>query len=575
MNKGLAALVVLVACQLLPGSDPVAANTPQAAAPAAGSPGAGSPAAGSPAAAQPVMRRLTEAQYRATVADIFDPGIPVVGRFERALRSDGLIAVGTSESGLSPFSVEQYDASARGIAAAVLSEAWRDQLLPCQPAVANRFDEDCATRIVEHFGRLLFRRPLSDSETGRFLDAARNTQQRLGDFYSGLEFALVGMMISPDFLLRIERVEPDPAKPGHYRLDAWSRATRLSYFITGSTPDDELLRAAGAGELDTEQGLAHQVERLMASPRFANAVRVFFDDMLQFELFDDLAKDPVIYPSYNSAVAEDAREQTLLTITDHLLTRNGDYRDLFTTRSAPLTRSLGVVYRMPVATRNGWAMSEFSERSGRAGIQSQVGFLALHSHPGRSSPTLRGKAIREVFLCQHVPDPPVDVDFTGINDDSNAARPTARDRLEAHRTQPACKACHTLMDPLGLTLERFDGVGGFRTRENGAIIDVSGSLDGREFEAAPGLGQALHDHPETPRCLVSKLYRSAVGRKTVAAEKPFIEQLNQIFADNGYRLPGLMQTIAVSEAFYAASPPSTDEGEETVAAAREAQGDPS
>ncbi len=519
--------------------------------PAAASPGLAATSEPQSPGGPATVRRLTEAQYRATIADVFSPEIQIVGRFERALRADGLIAIGTSEAGLSTFAIEQYDASARVIAAAATSEALRATLLPCSPQDAGSFDAACAERIVASYGLRLFRRPLTSGEATLFLDAARNAFDQLGNFYESLEYTLSGMLVSPQFLLRIEATEAVPGRPGTVRLDDWSRAARLSFFLTGSTPDDQLLAATAAGELDSPAGLAAQVDRLMASERFPGAVEAFFADMLQFELFDDLAKDPVIYPAYNSTVAADAQAQTLRTITQHLLQEHGDYRDLFTTRLAPLTRSLGTVYRMPVATRNGWELKEFSERSGRAGIQSQLAFLALHSHPGRSSPTLRGKAIREVFLCQHVPDPPVDVDFSGFDDTSNLQRPTARDRLEAHRTQPACKACHTLMDPLGLTLERFDGAGGFRSRENGALIDVSGALDGRNFEAAPGLGEALREHPEVPRCLVSKLYRSGVGRDTVAGESPFMQYLNDYFAAQGYRLPELMRAIANSEAFYA------------------------
>src|SRR5262245_41700014 len=211
----------------------------------------------------PTVRRLTEAQYRATVADIFAPDIAIVGRFERELREDGLIAVGTSQAGMSAFSVEQYDASARGVAKEVVSKERRAKLVPCQVKAETSFDKDCATHFVQHYGTLLFRRPVTPAETKRFVDVARAGQERLGNFYSGLEFALAGMMVEPDFLLRIERTEPVPKQKGKIRLDAYSKATRLSYFLTNSTPDQELLRAAGAGELDTEAGLGRQVERLM------------------------------------------------------------------------------------------------------------------------------------------------------------------------------------------------------------------------------------------------------------------------------------------------------------------------
>lgn len=509
-----------------------------------------------PVGGPPLMRRLTESQYRATVADIFGSQIPIAARFERGLRVQGLLAMGTSSAGISPFAVEQYDAAAVGVARAVLSPEHRGALVPCEPQpYETAFDPSCAQQFVEHYGLPLFRRPLRAEEIARFVEAARTGHERLGDFYEGLQFALIGMMVSPEFLLRIERIRPSPEDPDRLELDVWSKATRLSYFLTNSTPDRELLRAAEAGELDTEKGLRQQVDRLMASPRFKEAVRAYFADMLQFDLFDDLAKDPVVYPAFNSNVALDAQEQTLRTIVDLLLEQDGDYRDLFTTRLAHLTRALGVVYRVPVPTRNGWERGEFPEESQRAGIQSHVSFLALHAHPGRSSATLRGKAIREIFLCQKVPDPPPNVDFTVVQDPSNTAMPTARERLIAHNNEPACAGCHKITDPIGLTLENFDGLGTYRTMENGALIDASGSLDGTEFTTPEGFAQALHDHPETPRCLVEKIYRYAVGRDTQMEERKYIDYLVASFAAEGYRIRPLMRTIALSKNFFAIAKP--------------------
>jgi hypothetical protein len=502
-----------------------------------------------------VMRRLTESQYRATIADIFGPEVPVAARFERGLREEGLLAIGTGKSGMSPFSVEQYDVAALSVSAAVVSEEHRKTLVPCAPqAGAATFDPVCARRFVEHYGLPLFRRPLRDDELDRFVGAAQAGYERLGDFYGGLQFALVGMMVSPEFLLRVERTRPQAKGTDRLELDAWSKATRLSYLLTNSTPDRELLRAAGAGELDKRKELERQVDRLIASARFEEAVRAFFIDMLQFDKFNELAKDPVVYPAFNSNVAADAQEQTLRTITELLIAEKGDYRDLFTTRLAHLTRALGVVYRVPVPTRNGWETTEFAESSHRAGIQSHVAFLALYAHPGRSSATLRGKAVREIFLCQQVPDPPANVDFTVVQDSSNTSMPTARQRLIAHQKEPACAGCHSITDPLGLTLENFDGLGTYRTRENGATIDSSGSLDGTDFNTPQGFAQALHDHPETPRCLVEKMYRFAVGRDTEMDERHYMDYLLETFKANGYRVPELMRTIALSENFFAVAP---------------------
>jgi hypothetical protein len=520
-----------------------------------------------PVAAPATMRRLTESQYRATIADVFAPDVPVAGRFERGLRQHGLIAAGTSVGGMSAFSFEQYDASARSIAADVTSAKRRALFVPCRPKAEDAFDAECAAKFVETYGLKLFRRPLGRDERDSFLKVARTAQARLGGFHRGLEYALVGMLQSPHFLLRMERAVPDGR--GGMLLDGWSKATRLSYFLTNSTPDAELLRAAGAGELDSQDGLARQADRLIASPKLEGAVRAFFWDLLQFDGFNDLFKDPAIYPSYNSDVARDAQEQTLRTIVWHLVGQRGDYRDLFTTQQTWLTRPLGIVYRLPVTTRNGWEQSEYPLGSHRSGILTDVSMLALHSHPGRSSVTLRGKSLREVFLCQKVPDPPANVNFTAVNETGRPGS-TARMRLDEHNDNPVCAACHQLTDPMGYPLESFDGAGTFRAKENGAELDLSGSLDGQDFSGAPGLGKALHDNPAVPACLANRLYSSAVGREIGSVEEPFLQYLGTAFSSAGYRVPELMRTIALSRTFYAVSAPVQTTGKGVTAENRKA-----
>lgn len=497
-----------------------------------------------------LARRLTESQYRATVADIFAPDIPVSARFEPGTRLEGLLAVGTSEAGFTPFSIEQYDAAARSVAAAVVSKERREKLVPCTPKSENAFDEACAKRFIEHYAEPLLRRPVDAAEIDKYVEVTRQAQGHVGDFYESLQYPLILLMVSPEFLYRIERDLPGKKPTELRQLDAFSKATRLSYFLTNSTPDPELLRAAGAGELDNEAGMARQVDRLIASPRFESAVRAFFEDMLEFDHFGDLTKDTLIYPAFNSTVLADAQEQTLRTIVNHVITEKGDYRDLFVTRETFLTRPLGIIYRLPVVARKGWEKAEFPEESGRAGILSHISFLALHSHPGRSSPTLRGKSLREIFLCQQVPDPPPNVNFALVDQASTeASMATARLRLTAHSTEKACKGCHLIMDPPGFVFEQFDGLGAFRMTENGAVIDTSGALDGIEFKTMQGLAQAMHDHPETPRCLAEKVYRYGVGRDVVWEERPYLDYLDNAFKAEGYRVPDIMRTIALSRNF--------------------------
>jgi len=505
------------------------------------------------------IRRLTEAEYRQSIADIFGGDIKVAGRFEPDLRADGLLAVGTGQVTVTPAGFEQYDSMAHGIAAQVVDETHRDRLVGCKPADAHAPDDVCAAKFLSEAGLRLFRRPLSEDELQGEVAVADAAARTLGDFHAGLAYGLAGLIAAPEFLFREEAAEADPGHPGQWRLDGWSMASRLSFLLWDTGPDAALLAAAGKGDLRDPAKLAAQVDRLLASPRLEKGARAFFSDMLAFESFDALAKDSVIYPKFSLKVANDAREQTLRTIADLLVTRHGDYRDLFTSRKTFLTRNLGMVYRVPVVTRDGWEAHEFPAGDARAGLLTEISFLALHSHPGRSSATLRGKAIRELLLCQTVPMPPSNVNFSIVQDTANPKFRTARDRLTAHRTAAVCAGCHKIMDPIGLALENFDGAGQYRTAENDAPIDASGELDGASFKDAAGLGRAMHDDPATVSCLVGDVYRYAAGRAVQPGEMAFTVWLKDRFAADGYQLPALLRRIALSDAFYRVSPPAKPE----------------
>jgi len=513
----------------------------------------GPDASGGPLAAH----RLTQEQYKTIVADIFGADIKVGGRFEPDIRKSGLLAVGAGEVTVTPAGFEQYDAMARVIAAQVVDEKHRATLVGCQPQSAKAPDEACAGQFFSRVGRLLYRRPLTPDELHAQLGLASAVTKRLNDFYAGLAMGLAGMLDASPFLFRIEAAEADPDHPGMRRLNAYSMASRLSFFLWNTTPDDELLRAAESGALNSRKGLARQVDRMMASPRLDAGARAFFSDMMGFDAFAELAKDSVVYPKFSPAVLADAQEQTLRTITELLLVERADYRDLFTTRKTFLNRQLGAIYQVPVASREDWEAYEFPKDDPRAGLLTQISFLALHSHPGRSSPTLRGKALREVLLCQKVPDPPGNVNFNLVQDTKNAQFRTARERLTAHRTEPTCAGCHKLIDPMGLGLERFDSIGEYRATENGAAIDESGEFDGQKFADAAGLGAALHDNPAAPVCLVNRLYAYAAGRPPAPGEAEWMKYLGARFAADGYRLPDLMRRIATSDAFYRISPSET------------------
>jgi hypothetical protein len=383
-------------------------------------------------ASGPGVRRLTEAQYRNTIADL--------------LRTNGLSTVGAWNAQITPSGFEQYDRMARAIAEQVVSPANRDTLVPCTPKAADRPDSACAKLFFGKVGRMLMRHPMPAAQLEATVGLADTAAKTFGDFYHGLSVGLASLLVSPSFLYIIETVEPDTAHPGALRLNAYAKASRLSFLLWDSPPDDTLLTAAEKGDLDTDRGVQRQVDRMLASPRLEQGVRAFFSDMLALDEFEAIEKDSIIYPSFSLAVAHDAKEQALQTITNLLIAEHGDYRDLFTTRKTFISAPLGRIYQVPVPRPDGgWASYEFPADDPRSGLVTQIAFAALYSHAGRSSPTLRGRAIRESLLCQKVPDPPGNVDFSKFNDVS-ITNSTTRDRLAAHRADPVCAGCHKLTD---------------------------------------------------------------------------------------------------------------------------------
>jgi len=495
------------------------------------------------------LRRLTADQYSNSIHDVLGRHVTVPRRIDPDDRRDGLLAVGASFASVTPSAFEKYEAAATAIADQALDASHRDELVQCQPASTASSDDECARIFIERVGRQLFRRSLTAAEADARVQIASQAASALGDFYEGLELSLTSLLVSPEFLFRVEIAEAVPGDLSRNRVTSVAMASRLSYLLWNTTPDEELLAAGENGELVDENGLAQQVDRMLESPKLEAGIRSIFSDLYDFKQFDDglVRKDAALFPVYTQTLAEEAKEQTLRTIVAHLSAEE-DYRDLFTTSESFMTRRLGVVYQVPVATANGWEPYSFPQDTLRAGLLSHVSLNALHSHPGRSSATLRGKFVREVLLCQDIPTPPANIDFS-IVENTNGELRTARERLEKHVTNDACAGCHSLMDPVGLALESFDAVGMLRSEENGASIDPSGALDGTPYDDSPGMGRALRDHPALGPCLVQSLYRYALGRAPETGEMSLLEYLSERFAASGFRVTELMRELVLSDGF--------------------------
>lgn len=519
-------LPLLLACQTDPVVVPAAAPEVQAPAPA--------------------LRRLTQDQYRLAVSDLLGADLVLPTALEPDSTEDGLQSVGASVASVSALGVERYEAAALMLAAQVVEDDDRyAAVVPCDAATAD--DVDCAADFVETFGRRAWRRPLTEDEIVRIAAVVAAIGAQDGDFRTGVRYGLAAMLQSPAFLYRTEHGQPDPDRPGQRRLTDLELASRLSFLFWNTIPDDELLDAAEAGELSTDAGLRAQAERLVADPRAAQGVRALYTDILALYDLDDVSKDPTLFAHASEDLAPAAREETLRGIESLVLQDDGDLRDLLTTQRTFVDARLAALYGIPAADPDGFAEVWLEPDQGRRGLLGQAAILMLYAHSTRSSATLRGKFIRQRLLCQDIPAPPGDVDTSIPEPDDDS--PTLRDRVAEHLDNPSCAACHEFMDPIGLGLENFDGIGRWRDTENGAVIDATGQLDGQAFVDAWQLGALVADHGNFMPCQTEKLYQYATGHVAGDGEDDFVDWLAEAFEISGGSVRTLMVGLATSPAF--------------------------
>ncbi len=492
----------------------------------------------------PVARRLTYDQYQNTVADLFGEGILIPGSLEPDTRVSGLYAVGASVTSISALGVERYESAAFDVAEQVLADPTRRARLgSCSPGTVR--DDACAAELIANLGPAAWRRPLTDEESARLVTIAGDAAEALGGFDAGFTYAVAALLQSPHFLFRPEVGEL--GEDGVRRYTAWELATRLSFFLWDGPPDEELRAVAASGALLTDAELATQVDRLLADARARRGLRAFVSDMLQLADLDSLTKDPTIFVYTSAGLGASAREQTLLDAESLVLDDDADLRKLLTSTDTHLDRTLAALYDVPAPAREGFGATRLPSSGGRRGFLGQASFLALQAHATSTSVTLRGKFIREVLLCQNLPSPPAGLN-TAIPEASEDLR-TMRERVAQHLEDPSCASCHQVMDPIGLGLENFDGVGRWREEENGVVIDPSGQLDQETFADAWELGGTLAAHEDFGPCVNRTLFRYATGRTEADAEQPLVDWHADGLQESGYRLRFLMRDVALGPAF--------------------------
>ncbi len=525
-------------------SDPEGAGS-SSAVPVGGSSGSGTITENIPpfAPSEPALPRLTTAQYQNVIRDLFGPSIRVP-ELEPDQRLYSFSIIGAATTTLSEHGVDLYSQAAFGIAKAVFSDAaLRPTIVGCAPGTP--LDDACLSQYLTSFGLRAWRRPLQPSELERYKALAGSVGP--SDPWLALELVTAAILQSPYFLYRVELGEADAEKPGWHRYLGHEMAARLSFLLRNSLPDMELLAAAERGELASKAGVVAQATRLLNDALPTEAMMsALYSEYLDLPLLDEVKFPDVMDPT--QTLADSMRSEVLDIVNRVALRESGDMRTLFTTQNVASNRDLASLYGLSPTTAVELSSAQLAADGPRAGILTTGALLTLNNRPNRTSPTIRGLFVRQRLLCGTVPPPPPGI--PPIKEADSGVPQTIREKLEQHRSNPACAACHKSMDPLGLGMEDFDQYGRSRSSyEGGQPVDAGGDLDGITFVGAKQLGARLAQDPRVMSCLVKQLYRYGSARLEADSEAAVLEGLDDAFAAGGYQLRPLLLELVGSDGF--------------------------
>lgn len=463
-----------------------------------------------------VIRRLNRTEYNLTVRDLLGTSTMPGDSLPVEPATDFFDTVGEFLS-MSPLYLETLETAASALTdelfALPASDAKRTKVFVCTPTTGS--EATCAREILTTFARRAFRRPPAAAEIDSLM-ALIDKVRAGGTYEDGLRAAITAVLLSPHFLYKEETSVGVAANAAPKPLNPFELATRLSYFLWSTMPDDALAASADTGKLGSDPAeLAAQIDRMLADPKSATLSSNFARQWLSLSRLDavNVNVNTKVYPSYDDDLRAAAQQETA-TFFKQLIADNLPLSTLidadFTYANARLAKHYGVMATGASLTRVSLAGTP------RAGLLTQASFLMGNAHPDVSSPVQRGDWILHRILCAATPPPPNDVD---LSFNPGATGVTARDVLEAHRADPKCAGCHNLIDPLGLGLENFDGIGAYRTMDNGAAVDAQGTYPGgAAFASAKELSRLIAEDPRYPTCVTKNLLTFGAGRSFSADE---------------------------------------------------------
>jgi hypothetical protein len=422
----------------------------------------------------------------------------------------------------------------------------RRRIFVCHPG-ERVGDENCARQILSTLARRAYRQPVSDAGLQTLLNFYRSGKND-GGFEGGVELALQRILASPKFLFRVER-DPVAAVPGKsYRIGDFELASRLSFFLWSTIPDDELLHVASEGKLKNPDLFERQVRRMLADPKSQALVSNFAGQWLQLRNLRNVQPNSDLFPDFDDNLRQSFRRETEL-LFESVVQEDRGVLDLLTADYTFVNERLARHYGIPDIYGSRFRRVAVTEDA-RRGLLGQGSILALTSHAERTSPVVRGKWILENILGTPVPPPPPDVPALKGNQEGQRPR-TMREQMAEHRANPACANCHKAMDSIGFAMENFDAVGAWRTRDSGLPIDATGNLaDGTKVDGVVTLRNALVSRPELfAGTLTEKLLIYALGRGLDYRDMPAVRAILRAASRDNYRFSDLILGIVQSTPF--------------------------
>jgi mono/diheme cytochrome c family protein len=466
--------------------------------------------------------------------------------------------VGIIEGEESPLKIERLEINGPFEPTGVSDTPSRKRVFSCRPQTPA--DEmPCAREILTRLTRQAFRRPVTDADLKTPL-AFYESGRASGGFEEGVRNALMIVLASPEFLYRFTAPPEDSAPGSIYPVDQYGLASRLSFFLWSSLPDDELIGLAERGELDDPRVISNQVDRMLASPRARALVTNFGSQWLDIRGVRDIVPDPVLFPEFNPDLGDAFAREIELFLASVML-EDRSVLELLSAKHTFLNERLALHYGVAGVRGDNFRRVELTDEN-RWGLFGKGGILMATSYPNRTAPVLRGAWILEAITGTPPASPPPNVEAFPETQAGEQPR-TVRERLEMHRNNPSCNGCHGVMDPLGFALENFDAIGAWRVkdREAGIAIDSSGQLaDGTVVDGPVDLREALLAEPtQFVQTLTEKLMIYALGRSVEHYDMSAVRRIVRDAARDDYRFSAILAGIARSEPFTFSTAPAADE----------------